>query len=270
MRLFLALSILMMASQGWSQWGHPGFTKPGSGKKKKPSIPDSMIAELLLNAGESTDPAPQSDENIGSFLKGKGGKAKNPHSVFVKNLKLRRPNVGGNGCAEGTVGISLSEDQRTMSLLFDNYVVQAGNSFGSRRDVKNCTVSVPLDVPAGYQFAVVKIDYRGFNSIPQKGRTRYLTIYSMTDAQSGKQVGRRIRRVYDFRGPLDEEYVISSDVSTAPVWSACGRSMNFRIDTRAVAVSNSRGEDVMATIDSIDASVGDSRVEYHLLWQACN
>lgn len=215
------------------------------------------------------DPVVQPDESVAEFKKGKGGEPKNKHSAKVNGVKLKGPKLGGTGCPEGTVGVSITPDNKTMSVIFDNYIAQAGRSFDLKRDIKTCTVSVPLSVPAGYQFAIVKLDYRGYHSIPEKGRASYLTIYSFSDANTGKQMGRRIRRQYAYKGPLDEEYTLSSDVSSEPVWSRCGQAVNFRIDTRVIAASNGRGDDVMATIDSLDASVGNS-VQYHLVWQACN
>lgn len=261
-RLVFALSI------GIAQYGHAQGTHPVFGSKKPGGAPVAPL-ENLPDAGESSDPGVQPDENVGNFSKGIGAAPKNKNSAKVKGLvKLKGPVVGGSGCPEGTVGVALTPDNKTLSLVFDNYIVQAGRSTGLKRDIKSCSITLPVEVPAGYQFAVVKLDYRGFNSIPKNGRTRYLTIYSFLDGNSGKQLGKRVRRQFGFKGPIDEEYVISSDVSSSPIWSRCGKSVNFRVDTRAAAVTNGKGDDVMGMIDSIDAAVGTS-VEYHLLWQEC-
>jgi hypothetical protein len=210
----------------------------------------------------------QSDEDVSNFVKGKGNAPKNQLSAAVKNVKLKKPLLGGTGCPEGTIAASITPDAKTISLLFDNYIAEAGNSAGVKRDIKNCSVQLPIEVPAGFQFTIVKLDYRGFNFVPEGGRARYVTMYTFLDGETKKQVGRRIRRNFIFEGPLDEEYTISSDVANKPIWSKCGKSMEFRLDTRAIAVTNEEGEDVMATIDSIDASAGTS-VEYHLLWKEC-
>jgi hypothetical protein len=215
----------------------------------------------------SQEPPLEAGEDVADFKKGPGAPPKNGNSKFFKGVKLKNPQTGGTGCPAGTVSATLTDDNKTLALLFDNYVVQAGSSAGVKKDTKNCLVTLPVEVPPDSQFAVVKLDYRGFNSIPKSGRTRYVTVYSVADATTGKQLGRRIRRRFDFQGPVQENYLISSDISAKPVWSACGKNVNFRIDTRATAASNGHGEDVMGTIDSIDASVG---TEYHLLWQSCS
>ncbi len=244
MRMIFVLTLVILVRQGQAQSG------------------------AADNVGDPSDPSVQAGESVADFNSGAGSAPKNKNSAKVNGVNLKRPSLAGNGCPDGTVGVAMSPDQKTISLIFDNYVVQAGRSVGIKRDVKICSVILPLEVPAGYQFTVVKLDYRGYNLIPKNGRTGYLAIYSFIDASTGKQIGKRIRRRKTFRGPLDAEYVLSSDISSEPVWSKCGRTVNFQINTRAAAVSNGKNEDVMGTIDSIDSS-SDSRVEYHLLWQTC-
>lgn len=255
----LALTI-MTGSYAQAQFQHGSFNLKGP--KPGKDLPD---------IGQAQEPAVQPDESVADFIKGKGGSPKNKNSVFNKNIKLKQPTIGGNGCSAGTVGAALTEDKKTLSVVFDNYVAEAGASAGVKRDVKNCSVAIPVEVPAGMQFMLVKLDYRGFNSIPANARTRYITMYSMVDPDKGKQIGKRIRRKFDFFGPLEEEYIISSDISNQIVWSKCGKTVNFKIDTRIAAATNKNNEDVMATIDSLDASAGgaSNNVEYHLLWQEC-
>jgi hypothetical protein len=235
-------------------------------KQMSPFIKE--LKKKMADVGESLEPAAQADEDVDNFSKGTGGGPKNGQSVFVKDVKIKTPLLGGSGCQSGTVSASLTPDAKTMSILFDNYIAAAGKNYGVKRDIKLCTIQVPIEVPGGYQFTVVKLDYRGYNGIPDGARTRYVTMYSFFDQNTNKQIGRRIRRKFDFFGPLDEDYTISSDVSSKPVWSQCGKNINFRLDTRAVAATNEAGDDVMATIDSIDASVGTD-VQYHLLWRQC-
>lgn len=260
-KIVFGFMIFLITQQGHAQWGRP------KGFEKKEGV---VAGQPPSESEDFSDVAVQPNESVGDFNKGKGRKPKNDHSAKVKNVKLEAPMIGGTGCPEGTVGLTLTPDSKTISIIFDSYKVQAGRSFSLKKDIKYCSLRVPVDIPAGFQFAIVKLDYRGYNSIPERARVSYLTTYSFADQQTGKQVGKRIRRQAFFKGPIDEEFMLSSDVSSEPVWSQCGRTMQFRIDTRAIATTNSRGDDVMGMIDSIDASVGTSGVEYHLVWQACN
>lgn len=262
LKTFVFIGLVFAATPSWAQHKkNPNFKDVISiiGKKKKP----------IMDLAEKLDPALQGDEDVSDFIKGKGNGPSNLNSAIVSGVKLKKPQLGGTGCPEGTIGASISPDAKTISLLFDNYIAQAGNSSGVKRDIKNCSVQLPIEVPAGFQFTIVKLDYRGYNSVPDGGRARYVTMYSFFDGQTNKQIGKRIRRNYIFNGPLEEDYTISSDVSNKPIWSNCGKSLTFRLDTRAIAVTNEEGEDVLATIDSIDASAGTA-VEYHLSWRECS
>lgn len=220
------------------------------------------------DAGQSEEPAIQPDESVADFVKGKGGAPKNGNSKFNKNIKLKNPSANGNGCPAGTFAAALTEDKKTLSVAFDNYLVEANGAAGVKRDIKQCSVTMPMEIPAGMQVMIVKVDYRGFNSISKGARTRYVTMYTFVDAETNKQIGRRVRRKMDFNGPLEAEYTLSSDVSSQPVWSKCGKNLNLRIDTRAAAASNKKGS-AMGTIDTIDASVGGDNVAYSLLWREC-
>lgn len=261
-KTFVFVSLLLSTSQG------------NAGPNQKPALKGLIGAVVknkkpILDLAEKLDPALQGDEDVLDFIKGKGSAPGNHQSALVSGVKLKKPKLGGTGCPEGTIGASISPDAKTISLLFDNYIAEAGQSSGVKRDIKNCTVQLPIEVPAGYQMTIVKLDYRGYNFIPEGGRTRYVTMYSFFDGQTNKQMGKRIRRNYIFDGPLDGDYTLSSDVTNKPIWSNCGKNLIFRLDTRAIAVTNHEGDDVLATIDSIDASVG-SAVEYHLLWRQCS
>ncbi len=273
MKSVFLVVVMLLSQEGQAQWkGSPHFID----SLRAPAVGAPFVgapgAAVIGDAGESAEPQMQNDESAKPFRPGWGERPKNAGSIFVPGLQIKKPQWGGSGCPEGTVGVSLTPDQKTLALLFDNYVVQAGRSYGNRRDLKSCTVQVPLELPRGVQFTVVKLDYRGYNLIPRNARVRYFTLYSFVDSQTGKQAGRRVRRHFDFRGPLDDEYTLSTDISTEPVWSPCGRSGQLRIETRAAAVTNAQGEDVMGTVDSLDAAIGASpngEMQYHLLWRQC-
>lgn len=57
--------------------------------------------------------------------------------AFADDISLGEPGYGGTGCPSGTVSVTLSPDAKSLSLLFDEYVVsvggETGKSFGSVR-----------------------------------------------------------------------------------------------------------------------------------------
>ena len=82
------------------------------------------------------------------------------------DVRLGSPAYGGSGCPRGSAAVALSPDAKSLSILFDNFIVEAGGDSGRRTARKTCNVAIPVHVPQGYSVSILKIDYRGFNSIP--------------------------------------------------------------------------------------------------------
>lgn len=175
-------------------------------------------------------------------------------------LKLGQPDYGGTGCPAGTASATLSPDESAISILFDNYVTEAGSAAGRRVDRKSCNISVPVAVPQGYSVAVFQVDYRGFTLVPVGGRAQFDAEYFWAGS-----VGPKIRRV--FTGPVNDNYTLGDSLmAQTMVWTPCGASVNLRINSSMMAMSNSSGQQTMATVDSADISSG---LVYHIQWRQC-
>lgn len=176
----------------------------------------------------------------------------------AQEIRLGQPAYGGTGCPAGSASVTLSPDQSALSILFDSYVAEAGG--GRRVDRKSCNISVPVEVPSGYSVAVFQVDYRGFNSIPYGAQSRFDAEYFWAGAR-----GPRISRI--FRGPVSDVYTVTDGLlASTMVWTPCGASVNLRVNTSMMALSNARSEQTLATVDSADISSG---LVYHLQWRRC-
>lgn len=179
-------------------------------------------------------------------------------SYAQSGLSLGYPGYGGNGCPAGSASVTLSPDQQSLSILFDQYIVEAGN--GRRLDRKSCNIAIPIRVPQGYSVSIFQVDYRGFNDLPVGARSTFNVEYFFAG-------GRGVRQSTVFRGPESDEYAITDRLAaTAVVWSACGAETNLRVNTSMMVQSNRRGEQAFATVDSADVSAG---LIYHLQWRRC-
>jgi len=176
-------------------------------------------------------------------------------------LRLGVPDYGGTGCPAGSASILLSPEQSTLSVLFDQYVVEAGSN-GKSMDRKNCNLAIPISIPQGYSYSVVSLDYRGFVSVPRGGQARLSVNYFLAGG------GRGVSTSKIFRGPASEDYVKTDNLGIeAVVWSACGADTILRTNTSMLVQTNRNLDDAMATVDSIDAQSG---IIYHLQWRRCN
>ncbi|MCE3009491.1 MAG: DUF4360 domain-containing protein [Proteobacteria bacterium] len=89
-----------------------------------------------------------------------------PSSAVIQNVSL-----SGSGCSEATAAVSLSTDLQDLSILFDNFVLEADSASMNPRNFtveKTCTVSFDVVIPAGWAFSFRGVDYRGFANLPAR------------------------------------------------------------------------------------------------------
>lgn len=178
--------------------------------------------------------------------------------AHAQTLQLGEPSYGGTGCPDRSASVTLNNNNSEMSILFDSYVVEAGN--GRRLDRKNCGIAIPVRVPQGFSVAVFKVDYRGFNAIPSGGYSRLTAEYFWAGSR-----GPTISRI--FNGPINQNFTVTDELeATTLVWSACGADVILRANTTAMVQTNSRQDQAMSTVDSADVSSG---LIYHLQWKRC-
>lgn len=189
---------------------------------------------------------------IGLMLASLGG-------AQAQQITLGQPGYGGTGCPSGSVSVTLSPDQTALSLLFDTYLVEAGGETGRSFDRKNCNVAIPVNVPQGLSVSIIAVDYRGFNQLPQGGRSTFNVEYFFAG-------GRGPTFTRNFTGPLADEYLIHNELTAqATVWSACGASVNLRTNS-SIRVTTQANRQALATVDSEDVSAA---IIYSLQWRRC-
>jgi hypothetical protein len=181
-------------------------------------------------------------------------------AAHASQLKLGEPALGGTGCPAGTASVTLSPERESISIIFDQYVVEAG---GDRSfDRKNCQIAIPVKVPGGYSVSVIAIDYRGFLALPRGARAMLNVNYFLAG------MGEGLRTTKNFRGPLSTDYVQSHDLELEGlVWSPCGADTILRTNTSMFVQTNARFEQALATVDSVDVNAS---LIYHYKLRRCN
>ncbi len=180
-------------------------------------------------------------------------------NVQADDIRLGIPGYGGPGCPAGTASVTLSPDQKSLSLIFDQFLVEAGG-VNARVGRKSCNLAIPVHIPQGFSVSIISADYRGFTSVPAGGRAQFSAEFFFAGSQ-----GPKATRI--FSGPVDTDYTISNSIVTgALVWSRCGEDVNLRVNASMTAISNSRGDEVLATVDSADIQAG---ILYRLAWKRC-
>lgn len=179
-------------------------------------------------------------------------------SVMAEGVFLGIPGYGGSGCPAGSASITLSPGQKSLSIIFDEFIVEAGGRKKIAR--KSCNIAIPVHVPQGLSVSIIKVDYRGFVSQAKGATTRLSTEYFF----AGKK-GLKLRRI--FKGEQEEDFTLTDTLGLfAQVWSACGKSVNLRVNTSLLTRSNKFRDETLAMIDSADFEAG---LVYHLKWKNC-
>lgn len=88
-------------------------------------------------------------------------------TVHAQTYEITSVNVSGSGCPVGSVGVTLSPDLKSISILFDKFAqsaVKGNNSIASLR--KSCQFRLGVHVTPGYNLEATTLQYRGFTDLP--------------------------------------------------------------------------------------------------------
>jgi hypothetical protein len=177
---------------------------------------------------------------------------------------LGEPTFSGSGCQSGTVSSVLSPDDQTLTVLFDDYRVDAGN--GTQTDVKECFLLLPIQIPSGYTLTIFKVDYRGFNSLPKGAQSTFLSEYVFQGSPDPKR-----KKVKSFKGPLMGDFYESSSEQAK---SLCGGENKLKIHTVLTVQSNSQQDQAFAQIDSKDMTSPNRKekrkMTYKMMLKRCS
>ncbi len=180
--------------------------------------------------------------------------------AHADDISLGVAGYGGNGCPAGSASVTLSPDAKSLSILFDSYVVEAGKSVKKTIDRKSCNLAIPIHIPHGISVSIIDVDYRGFVSLPNYAASAQLTAEYFFAGMRGPKYQR------NFFGPSDTDYTFQNTLGVgAQIWSPCGADTNIRVNT-SMLVKNTGAGDALASVDSIDMQAG---LVYHLAWRYC-
>lgn len=184
--------------------------------------------------------------------------AQAPSSVTIRNISYN-----GSGCPIGSVAQNVSPDNKAFTLTFSDYIAEVGPGIDLNASRKNCQLTVDLQFPSGWQFAIATFDYRGYASLDSGVEgTQKSSYYFQGMGQTGN-----FQTTY--RGPRDADYQFRDTIGLASmVWSPCGatRALNINTQVRVSNRANPNGRGLMTT-DSIDGAVVH---KYGMMWRQCH
>jgi hypothetical protein len=177
------------------------------------------------------------------------------------DVRLGNPEYGGTGCPAGSAGVVIAPDAKSLSILFDQFEIEAGGSSGKQLERKTCNIAVPVHIPQGFSVSIFQIDYRGFNSLPYGAYSRFNVEYFFAGT-AGPGYEKQ------FNGSLVDDFLIRNALeASAVVWSECGKSVILRANTAMLVRTNDQFQSTYASVDSADVTAG---LQFNLQWRRCN
>lgn len=177
----------------------------------------------------------------------------------LNDISLGVPGYGGNGCPANTASVTLSEDAKSLSIIFDQFVVEAGG-MNKATERKTCNIAIPVHVPQGFSISVIDVDYRGYVSLPVQASARLTAEYFLAGS-----LGPRFDKI--FSGKTDTDYTFNNGIGVqAQIWSPCGADTILRVNAAMLVKTNRYLDEAMATVDSADFKAG---MLYKLQWKRC-
>ena len=177
----------------------------------------------------------------------------------LNDVQLGTPGYGGNGCPANTASVVLSEDKKSLTLIFDQFIVEAGG-MNKTTERKSCNIAIPVHVPSGFSVSIVNVDYRGYVSLPGQASARLTAEYFLAGS-----LGPRFDKT--FIGKTDTDYTFKNDIGIqAQVWSPCGADTILRVNAAMLVRTNRFNDEALATVDSADFKAG---MLYKFQWRTC-
>lgn len=184
------------------------------------------------------------------------------------DMKITKVGYAGTGCPAGSASVNIAEGGKTVSVLFDEFIAEAGVDKRTF-DRKKCDISVGVKVPSGFSISLIDADYRGFVELPRRASARFTREYFFA--------GRRGPRFNNsWRGTKSDEFYKKDRLGVlAHTWSPCGANVVLRAKT-AIAVRTQRNQQAVAGVDSADYTSntivhhgGPHGIDMHLRYRKC-
>lgn len=189
----------------------------------------------------------------------------------------------GSGCPIGSVALSPSPDNSSVSILFDSFQIQVPRNLPNTGrvnrandpalDYKSCALSLTAEIPEGQQVEALEISLynRGAMILDPGVQGTFSTMFAGHEGLGGVGGNKVVLENRTWRGEANDEW-ISNPVINVPIRSACAsraaRSVKFMLNNHMeLAILNrDLSRSGLATVDSSDIN---GTVKMRLITRAC-
>ena len=176
-------------------------------------------------------------------------------------VTIEKVGYAGSGCQAGSASVVLANDKKSVSVLFDDYIAEAGGHGQRTFSRKKCDIAFGLKVPNGLSVALINADYRGFIDLPRRAKATFTRDYFFAGTR-----GPRLKK--SFRGGTSDDFTVRDRMGVmSRVYSKCGADVILRSKT-AATVRTRRGQEAMMSVDSADLT-SKTIFRYNFSWKKC-
>ncbi len=172
--------------------------------------------------------------------------------------------VQGSGCRKDTASVAVSEDNTAFTVSYSTFTALVGVGAGPLDNRKQCLLSLRVNVPSGFTFAIASADFRGFYTLAKGAKATHRTNYyfqSMPETTSTE---------YTYKGEKDGYFNQRDEL---PVWAVvhkpCGAKLNFNVNTELRAFAGTSDTAHTTSYITMDSTDGGIKTTYNFSWLRC-
>jgi len=183
-------------------------------------------------------------------------------------VQIKKITAAGTGCADAsTYSTNISPDNQAFTVTFSDFIAEVGQGLPLSAGRKNCSLTLDLQIPNGWQFSIATFNYRGFMDLGPKVQAEHTTTYFFQGQPSGSFQAKEV-------GPKSKDFVYTeklglTSVYIPSVWSPCNISRaltinpSIRVSKLAGAKADAAG---LINNDSVD---GEITQVFGMVWRRC-
>ncbi|WP_022953811.1 DUF4360 domain-containing protein [Leucothrix mucor] len=181
------------------------------------------------------------------------------------DVKINSVTTSGAGCpSDSGASVTLAPDKTVVSVIFNEYLAEAGSGTGVTESRIPCNIAISLDIPSGYQTFLIDADFRGAVFLPEDGWAEFTREYFFSGESSPTLVDR-------WEGELENDGLQIFDrlEEYGGRLSHCGSDVILRSNT-SLYISVPEGADTsLITLDSLDYT-NRAQFDYQLRYVKCD
>lgn len=173
----------------------------------------------------------------------------------------------GNGCPQGSIASTTTEDGSIISILFDSF--KAETSVGKFSVLSTCLMNIAVNVPEGYRISKAESVQNGFYSVPKGSWGRMMTELYLRGVG-----GRMLMQNYkyqDFYNDFMDNVTLETSAVAKPDNNCSERRQTLQIRS-SISLWTGRNQSQFASgvIDSVDLTLSSQTPSmYSVVFEKC-